>query len=256
MKNQASIYRRFRRGFTLVELLVVIAIIAILAGMLLPALMGGKRSAQVTQAKLDMNKIATAIASYESAYSRMPISAAGLAAALSANGDFTFGGLYSKPAGTYTIPTPAMSYTASNSEVMAILMDRETFPINGAPTINKGHVKNTQQTKFLDLPLAGAIDQAGVGPDLVFRDPWGTPYIISLDANNDETTKDAFYTLGTVSQDPNSANLGLNGLIKKGANDFQANSRVMIWSAGPDKKIDDTAKADKGVNKDNVLTWK
>ncbi len=29
----------------------------------------------------------------------------------------------------------------------------------------------------------------------------------------------------------------------------------MVWSAGPDGNIDPTAKANAGVNKDNVLSW-
>ena len=56
----------------------------------------------------------------------------------------------------------------------------------------------------------------GVGSDGVYRDPWGNPYIITLDLNFDEKARDAFYRAVSVSQDPaSSANpkSGLNGLV-------------------------------------------
>ncbi len=37
---------------------------------------------------------------------------------------------------------------------------------------------------------------------------------------------------------------------------YEANSPVMVWSAGPDKMIDPNALATVGANKDNVLSWK
>src|SRR5205823_705343 len=99
----------------------------------------------------------------------------------------------------------------------------------------------------------------GIGPDGVYRDPWGQPYIITLDLNGDQKCWDAFYRLKLVSQQ--NKQTGLFGLFnsKNAAgftDDFEFNGSVMVWSAGPDKTIDPKISANIGVNKDNVLSWK
>jgi hypothetical protein len=143
---------------------------------------------------------------------------------------------------------------------MAVLMDMETYQ-NGNPTINMKHVKNPSQIQFLQAKFSGNTTFSGVGTDGVYRDPWGNPYIISIDTNNDDKCRDAFYRLQKVSQTQPGSPVGYFGLANAidpngNGNHFEFGASVMVWSAGPDGRIDTNNDADHGANKDNVLSWK
>ena len=264
-KTKKSNTAAAKRGFTLVELLVVIGIIAILAGMILPALSKAKDSAKKAQAKSEMQNISGAVRAYEAEYSRFPIPTQ-ITKQLTTL-DYTFGTMHMTGSSPRLLTNPKGEplweiategrVKVSNAELVAILRAQERFR-NDRWTSNRHNKMNPKKISFLNAKDVTSTTQGGVGTDGVFRDPWGSPYIVTVDANYDGKTIDAFYGKGAVSRDDRNA--GLTGLTKVNGG-YQANTPVMVWSLGPDGDAGTngpdgrTPNAIEGSNKDNILSW-
>ncbi len=199
--NKNLLFRSRQGGFTLIELLVVIAIIAILAGLLLPVVSRVKVKGRIAQAQTEARSLAAAITSYQSLYTLYPSS--------------EIDGKGGKDI-TYT----------NNSEITVILLDIST---NAVPA-NLDHKRNTQRHVFLNAKLVDSVVQPGVSQkDFNYRDPWGNPYVITLDLNYDNACEDRYY-----------------GRLP---------APVMVWSLGPNGRVFGPSGNMKDRDNDDVRSW-
>ncbi len=191
---------RIRRAFTMIELLIVIAIIAILAGLLLPAVIGGLKRAEITQAQCEVKLIETAIKAYFVDYGKYPDEGAG-------NDEICWG--YDK-----LIPTLRGSNVPGTVQD---LLGLGTAWKNQNPrqrvylqVSEKSIQTNAPATLTHWLPGNSSITvEARQGE---FADPWGNRYVVAMDMTHD----------------------GLVGNLNTDVTDGEIVRRgVAVWSWGP-----------------------
>jgi prepilin-type N-terminal cleavage/methylation domain-containing protein len=164
-------------AFTLIELLTVIAIIAVLMGLLFPAIAAAKEQARRADAKASLKDIINACQHYRTEYGKFPPVPAALVGTVNTSGYYAFG---DKNEGK----------CASNNDSLFNILRSINTGVNANYAMNKRQQKFIETKKATDKnnPRNGFCDGADfVANQGQYMDPWGAQFCIVLDAAENET---------------------------------------------------------------------
>lgn len=214
-----------RKAFTLVELLTVIAIIAVLMGLLFPAMGAVKEAARKAQAKNDLTQIVSAVKLFYTEYGRYPIDTTKVI--------------------TDDAQEPVYGDTSGEKgeKLLDVLRFDKTRDDTAVTTANPRQIVFLE-TKDARNPNAVADPtKPGSGPSAgialgKFYDPWGNEYRVKIDANYNNQI-----------DNPYADTDGSAGATK-------LRSGVIAWSIGKDMKLGDKTRSDSKLKgADDVTSW-
>ena len=245
---------RTRSGFTLIELLTVIAVIAILMGLLLPALNAAKQAAKKSQAKNDVTQFVTAVKNFYADYGVYPIDPS----QTTNNKDLEYG---------------ANGETSDQDVVNVLRADTgfaDTLSTSGSAPISV----NTKEVVYLDVPLIKMTSspKSGLGTGTetaptgfsnngkagVWYDPWGLPYIIAIDGNYNgyiDNSNGANIVLLGYNTDSNGVNYIMNLNVGGGSATKALQTGCVAGSFGADHTQGSTSASKEYQGTDDVLSW-
>ncbi len=270
MHGRASkLFFRIRRGFTLIELLVVIAIIALLIGILLPALLLAQKNGYISATESTMSTISIALEQYHTDFNIYPPSSAVRTSKL-----YTAGGFPIPKNAAYDYlaeallgyePVGADGAGAAYSGTPAGIQAYKGFTVSGSPQVYGPYVSLTASSITPDAAQAGVYyfgdsfpAQTGGALPILYYTPDMSPAPVGttiMNYTSPTTADDIFNTaddsaapggaggfstsdtaflalLGaTTGSGSSSANLTVAGQTILGSNTF------LLVSAGPDGKF-------------------
>ena len=188
-----------KHNFTLIELLATIGIIVILAGILVPVVIGAVKKGEAAKAKAEITTLVNAIKQFENTYSKLPVP------------------LYDDTTNYSVTGTVVQSVNANLIQAL-----------QGDDTIKNAADKkvNPRQVRFLDIRNTGAGD---------YLDPWGRAYriIMSRDEEISLTALGAAgkYADGTIHQSVVVWSAGPDGVWdnKDDVHSFEAEYEAGKW---------------------------